>query len=105
MTDFKKILDKAKELEANVKESQEKIKKITAEGTSGGDKIKLTLNGDGEIVKIFISPDLLQENANILEDLIMAAHNNAKHSLKDKTAKEISKTTLDLGLPGFKWPL
>ena len=63
------------------------------------------MNGDGEIVKIFISPDLLQENANILEDLIMAAHNNAKHSLKDKTAKEISKTTLDLGLPGFKWPL
>ena len=105
MTDFSKILDKAKELEANVKESQEKIKKITADGTSGGDKIKIRLNGDGEIIKIFISPDLLNEDTNILEDLIIAAHNNAKSSLKEKTAKEISKTTLDMGLPGCKWPL
>ena len=52
MTDFSKILDKAKELEAKMKESQEKIKKIKVVGSSGGDAIKVTLNGDGEMINI-----------------------------------------------------
>ena len=47
MTDFSKILDKAKELEAKMKESQEKIKSIQVKGTSGADSLKVTLNGDG----------------------------------------------------------
>ena len=51
MTDFTKILDKAKELESKMKESQEKIKNIQAEGTSGSNSIKVTLNGQNEPVK------------------------------------------------------
>ena len=47
MTDFNKILNKAKELEAKMKESQEKIKSIQVKGTSGADSVKVTLNGDG----------------------------------------------------------
>ena len=49
MTDFSKILEKAKEIETQVKESQKKIKSIKAEGTSGGGDVKVILNGDGEI--------------------------------------------------------
>ena len=45
MTDFKKILDQAKELEIKMKESQNKIKLIQAEGVSGGGEVKVTLNG------------------------------------------------------------
>jgi len=105
MTDFSKILNKAKELENNMKESQQRIKKIEAEGVSGGDKVKITLNGDNEIVKISISPDILKEDISVLEDLICAAHNNAKETLKSKTAEEISKVTGEFGIPGFKWPL
>ena len=45
MTDFTKILDKAKELESKMKESQEKIKNIQVEGTSGSNSVKVTLNG------------------------------------------------------------
>ena len=56
MTDFTKILDKAKELEAKMKESQEKIKNITAEGVSGTNSVKVTLNGNGEMIAIDISP-------------------------------------------------
>ena len=41
----------------------------------------------------------------IIEDLIVAAHNNAKAELKSKTSEEISKSTTELGIPGFKWPL
>ncbi len=104
MTDFNKILDKAKELESKMKESQEKIKNISATGVSGGDSVKMTLNGEGEIINLDISSDILKEDKTIIEDLIKAAHNNAKSQLKSKTSEEISKATGGFGIPGFKWP-
>ena len=94
MTDFSKILDKAKELENKMKESQEKIKNINATGVSGANSVKIILNDD-----------ILKEEKGIIEDLIKAAHNNAKSDLKTKTSEEISKTTSGFGIPGFKWPL
>ncbi len=105
MTDFSKILDKAKELEAKVKESQEKIKSIRVEGVSGSNSVKILLDGEGELQKIEISDEILKEEKSIIEDLIVAAHNNAKAKLKSKTNEEISKATGGLGIPGFKWPL
>tara|TARA_B100001121_G_C18445379_1_gene505835 strand:- start:270 stop:596 length:327 start_codon:yes stop_codon:yes gene_type:complete len=105
MTDFTKILDKAKELEAKMKESHEKIKSIRVQGTSGSNAVKVTLDGEGEMQKIEISDEILKENKTIIEDLIVAAHNNAKILLKSKTSEEISKATGGLGIPGFKWPL
>jgi len=105
MNDFSKILDKAKELEQKMKESQEKIKNISVEGISGNESVKVTLNGDGEMIKIYISPETLKEDKTIIEDLITAAHNNAKEKLKAKTSEEISKAAGGFGIPGFKWPL
>ena len=105
MTDFTKILNKAKELEAKVKESQEKIKNIKVEGVSGANSVKVTLNGDGEMIQIDISPETMKEEKSIIEDLIVAAHNNAKTQLKSKTSEEISKATGEFGIPGFKWPV
>ena len=105
MTDFTKILNKAKELEAKMKESQAKIKNIKVEGTSGANSVKVTLNGDGEMIQIDISPETMKEQKSIIEDLIVAAHNNAKAQLKSKTSEEISKATGGFGIPGFKWPI
>ena len=105
MTDFSKILDKAKELEAKMKESRENIKKIKVEGVSGSSSVKVTLDGEGEMEKIQISSEILKEDKTIVEDLIVAAHNNAKAQLKVKTNEEISKATGGFGIPGFKWPL
>ncbi len=105
MTDFNKILIKAKELETKMKESQEKIKKIQVEGFSGSNSVKIILDGEGEMQKIEISNELLKEEKSIIEDLIVAAHSNAKNKLKDKTSEEISKATSDFGIPGFKWPI
>ena len=105
MTDFTKILDKAKELETKMKESQEKIKNIRVEGVSGSNSVKVILDGDGEMQSIEISDEILKEEKSIIEDLIVAAHNNAKTELKAKTSEEISKATGGLGIPGFKWPL
>ena len=105
MTDFSKIIDKAKELEAKMKESQENIKKIRVEGLSGSNSVKVVLDGEGEMQNIEISDSILKEDKSILEDLIVAAHNDAKTKLKTKTSEEISKATGGFGIPGFKWPL
>ena len=105
MTDFTKIMDKAKELEAKMKESQENIKKIKVEGISGANSVKVILDGEGNMQKIEISDEIFKENKTIVEDLIVAAHNNAKNQLKAKTTEEISKATGGFGIPGFKWPL
>ena len=105
MTDLNKILDKAKELEAKMKESRENIKKIRVEGVSGSNSVKVILDGEGEMQKIEISDELLKEDKSIIEDLIIAAHNKAKDQIKIKTNEEISKATGGFGIPGFKWPL
>ena len=105
MTDFSKILDKAKELEAQMKKSQEKIKNIEVEVISGANSVKVILNGEGEMVKLEISPETIKEEKTIIEDLIVAAYNNAKVQLKSKTSEEISKATSGFGIPAFKWPL
>ena len=105
MTDFTKILDKAKELESKMKESQKKIKEIKVEGVSGSNSVKVVLDGEGEMQSIKLSEEIMREDKTIIEDLIVAAHNSAKSQLKTKTAKEISKATGGLGIPGFKWPL
>tara|TARA_B100000242_G_scaffold249609_1_gene190917 strand:- start:532 stop:849 length:318 start_codon:yes stop_codon:yes gene_type:complete len=105
MTDFNKILEKAKEIEKKMKESQENLKKIEVSGVSGGDAVSVLLNGEGEMIKILISEKALNEDKEIIQDLIIAAHNNAKNKLKTKTSEEISKATGGLGVPGFKWPL
>ena len=104
MVDFTKILDKAKEFEAKIRESQEKIKNIKVEGISGSDSVKVILDGEGEMCKIEISDEILKSEKVILEDLIVAAHNKAKAELKLKTTEEISKTTGGLNIPGLKWP-
>jgi nucleoid-associated protein EbfC len=105
MTDFNKILEQAKFLQEKVKDSQEKIKKIEVEGVSGGNTVKIKLDGDGEIVKIDLSPEIMKEKKEIVEDLIIAAHSDAKRKLKSKTSDELSKITGGVPLPpGFKWP-
>ena len=62
MTDFTKILDKAKELEVKMKESQEKIKKIEAVGISGSNSVKVTLNGENEMIEIKLSDEIMKED-------------------------------------------
>ena len=105
MTDFSKVLEQAKDMQNKMKETQESLKKIEVEGFSGGGSVKVCLNGDGELVKLYISPETMKENKEILEDLIVAAHNDAKKKVKAKASEELSKITGGIPLPpGFKFP-
>ena len=105
MTDFTKILSKAKEMESKMRESQEKIKSITATGVSGSNSVRVTINGEWEMVKLELSDETLKEEKMIIEDLIVAAYNNAKVQLKSKTKEEITKAAGGFDLSSIKWPL
>ena len=105
MTDFKDLLGQAKKMQEKMKETQEALKKIEVEGVSGGDAVKIIMDGEGELKKITFSEASYKESKEILEDLILAAHNDAKLKLKKKTSEEISKVTGGIDLPpGFKLP-
>ena len=105
MSDFTDLITQAKKMQEKMKEAQEALKKIEVEGISGGNAIRVIMNGDGELKKISLDENLLKESKEIIEDLIVAAHNDAKSKLKKKTSEEISKVTGDVSLPpGFKLP-
>ena len=105
MSDFTDLISQAKKMQEKMKETQENLKKIEVEGVSGGNAVKIIMNGDGELKKIFLGETLSKESKEIVEDLIVAAHNDAKAKLKKKTSDEISKVTGGISLPpGFKLP-
>ena len=105
MTDFSDLITASKKMSEKMKETQETLKKIEVEGVSGGNSVKVIMNGEGDLKKITFDNALLKESKEILEDLIVAAHNDAKSKLKTKTSEEISKVTGGISLPpGFKLP-
>ena len=105
MTDFKDLITQAKKMQEKMKETQEALKKIEVEGISGGNTVRVIMNGEGELKKVIFDEVTYKESKEILEDLIVAAHNDAKTKLKKKTSEEISKVTGGIGLPpGFKIP-
>ena len=105
MPDFTDMLSKAKEMQTKMKEAQDTIKKIQVEGEAGGNLVKVILTGEYEIKSIVISEEAKKEGMEIINDLIIAAYNNAKEKLKKKSSEELSKVTGGLSLPSdFKLP-
>ena len=105
MTNFSDMLSKAKDMQDKMKEAQDKIKKIEVEGEAGGNLVKVILSGDYDLKSIIINEEAKKENQEIINDLIIAAYNNAKENLKKKSAEELSKVTGGLNLPlDFKLP-
>ena len=103
MTDFSDLISQAKKMQDKMKKTQETLKNIEVEGVSGGNTVRVIMNGEGELKKICLDETLFKEPKEIAEDLIVAAHNDAKSKLKKKTSEEISKITGGIDLPpGFK---
>jgi DNA-binding YbaB/EbfC family protein len=99
------MLSKARVMQEKMKNAQEKIKKIEVEGVSGGNLVKVFLSGDYELKSIVIADSAKKEKQEIINDLIIAAYNNAKENLKKKSAEELAKVTGGLDLPSdFKLP-
>ena len=105
MTNFNEMLEKAKLMQQKMREAQNEIKNIQVEGVSGGNLVKVILSGDYELKSISISENAKKESQEIINDLIIAAYNNAKENLKKKSSEEISKITGGINLPfDIKFP-
>ena len=91
MTNFSDMLSKAKAMQEKMKEAQEQIKKIEVEGISGGSLVKVVLSGNYDLKSIVISEEAKKESQEIINDLIIAAYNNAKENLKKNLQKNYLK--------------
>lgn len=107
MKDLSEIMRQAQQMQQHLQEAQEKMEQITAEGSSGAGLVKVTLKGKGELVGLAIDPSLIvPADREILEDLIKAAHTDARRRLDEAMTETMKQATGGLGgmLPGFKLP-
>ena len=97
------MMKQAKEMQTKMAEAQRRVARIEAAGVSGGGLVEVTLSGKGEMRKLRIDPSLFaDEERGVMEDLILAAHNDARVKVETLVQEEMGKVT---GLPpGFEMP-
>ena len=103
MTDFSAMMKQAQAMQAKLQAAQAKMAETTAEGSSGGGMVSLTLKGAGELSALTIDPSLLTpDEAEILADLIVAAHADARRKLEATQADLMREAAGPLaGMPGM----
>lgn len=106
MKDIMGMMGKLKDMQAKMERMQTEIAELETEGVSGGGLVKVRLAGKGEMLGLSIDPSLFKEDdVEILEDLILAAHNDAKSKLEAAIAAKTREMTAGLPIPpGMKLP-
>jgi len=107
MKDLAKIMRQAQEMQSKMTEVQQRMEGIEAEGVSGAGLVAVKLKGKGEMIGCTIDPSLMGDEAEIVEDLLKAAHSDARKRLDEAMQAAMQEVTKDLGggmLPGFKLP-
>lgn len=100
MKNLGQMMKQAQEMQTKMQEMQEKLAEIELSGTSGAGMVTVTLNGKAEMRRVKIDPSLFNSNdAEVVEDLIVAAFADAKKKLEVVLADEMSKVTGGLNLP------
>lgn len=103
---IQQLMKQAQAVQKKMADAQEKLAAAEYEGASGGGLIKVTVTGKGELKKLKIDPSLIDPtDPEVLEDLIVAAFNNAKKEADDAANGAMSSAMGGMGLPaGFKMP-
>jgi nucleoid-associated protein EbfC len=105
MKDISQIMRQAQQMQAKINEAQKKLEAMEVEGSAGGGMVKVKLSGKNAMVGLTIDPSLMSDDREILEDLIKAAHDDARRKLEDAQNEEMKGLSGGLGiLPGFKMP-
>ena len=104
--DIMGMMKKAQAMQARLAEAQEELTQLTVEGQSGGGMVKITLTGKGEMKAISLDPSLLTPaDKEMVEDLILAAYNDAKGKADRLSAEKMQSLAAGLPLPpGMKLP-
>lgn len=100
------MMKKAKEMQEKMEQMQEALANAEIEGNAGGDMVAITMNGKGDMKSIKIDEDLIKDgDVEIIEDLILAAHLDARKKLEATSKEKMSDITSGLSLPpGMKLP-
>ena len=106
MNNFNNMIKQAQDLQKKMAEAHEKVETLEAEGISGGGIVKITINGKNNVTAVNIDETAIDKNEKeILEDLIVAAFNDARDKIQRKIADEMSSLTGGIKLPpGMKLP-
>ncbi|WP_457299699.1 YbaB/EbfC family nucleoid-associated protein [Phyllobacterium sp. P5_D12] len=106
MRDIMGMMKQAKEMQAKMAAMQEEISALEAEGQAGGGLVTVKLSGKGALTALTIDPSLFKEDdIEVIEDLIIAAHNEAKSKVEAIMAEKTQALTAGLPIPpGFKLP-
>ena len=106
MKDLAKIMQQAQQMQAKMQEAQDKIEATEADGVAGAGLVRVRLRGKGELVSLTIDPSLMGDDPEILEDLIKAAHSDARRRLDEAMEAAMKEATSGFGgmMPGFKLP-
>lgn len=100
MRDLMGIMKKAQEMQAKMAEIQAILESTTVDGSAGGGAVIVRLNGKGEMVHVEIDPDLLKpDEREIVQDLVVAAHNDARRRVEALTAEKMQEMAAGLPLP------
>jgi nucleoid-associated protein EbfC len=100
MKNMMSMMKQAQELQAKMAEFQAELENMQVEGVSGGGLVKAVLNGKGAMVRMSIDESLMKPGeAEIVEDLIVAAHNDAKQKVEQAMAEKMQSLTGGLPLP------
>ncbi|WP_119062450.1 YbaB/EbfC family nucleoid-associated protein [Dichotomicrobium thermohalophilum] len=105
MKDFMNMMKQAKELQSKMAEMQAEIEQLTRDGTAGAGLVTVTINGKGEMRAVSVDPSLMKpDEKEILEDLIVAAHADAKAKMEEALQEKMKDMTGGLPLPpGMKF--
>ena len=96
------ILKNAQSLQEQFGKVQNELSSISAEGSSGGGIVKVTVNGQMEMVKVFLDPIAVDpRDVTMLQDLIVAAHRDAMSKIKEQIAQKLGPMAAGLNIPGF----
>lgn len=97
------MLGKMKEVQARVKEAQENLADITAKGESGAGMVRATVNGQKKLIELTIDPEILREDAEMIQDLVIAAVNKAMENVEEPVKENLQKATEGLlpNIPGL----
>ncbi len=100
MKDFSNMMKQAQELQGRMQQMQSELNELDCKGTSGAGLVTVTLNGKGEMTGLDIDASLIKpDEAEILEDLIVAAHTDAKSKMEAMLQEKMQSITGDLPIP------
>tara|TARA_B100000686_G_C16284723_1_gene710623 strand:- start:262 stop:585 length:324 start_codon:yes stop_codon:yes gene_type:complete len=100
MKNISQMMKQAQQMQSKIEEMQSQLSNIEVTGESGGGVVSIVLNGKGNVIKLSLDKSLInQDEVTILEDLIVAAHNDAKRKVEQRSEEEMKKITGGLNLP------